>query len=107
LLTNTPSLVIKNLLLEANSSLFVTNNLLFIANNPLFVTNNLLFIANNPLFVTNNLLVITNNLLFANKKHRFFRKLQTKRIKYLCNNTPNERRNWLKRYTKLFTYRMS
>ncbi|MCI5120975.1 MAG: hypothetical protein D3908_07280 [Candidatus Electrothrix sp. AUS4] len=64
----------------------VINNLLLITNIPSLVINNLLL-------GTNNSLLVTNNLLFANKKHRFFQKLQTKRLKYLCNKAPNERAN--------------
>ncbi|MCI5140393.1 MAG: hypothetical protein D3909_01355 [Candidatus Electrothrix sp. ATG1] len=66
---------------------------------PLFVTNNLLSEANNSLF-------ITNNLLFANKKHRFYRKLQAKHIKYLCNKAPNDRGNRANHTCNLFIYRM-
>ena len=120
LIANVPSLINKYLLFIASSSLFVTNNLLLLtntpslviknllleANNSLFITNNLLLRANNPLFVTNNLLLITNNLLFASKKHRFSRKLQAKRLKYLRNKAPNDRGNRANHTSNLFIYRM-
>ena len=60
LIANTPSLVIKHLLLRANVPSLVIKHLLLGANIPSLVINHLLLATNSSLFVTNNLLLITN-----------------------------------------------